>query len=271
LIPGFTCYNPATKTLDIKKEIHANMRMQLTTTILICGLTGNIQAAESTALADEADRINYTIGHQIGTDFKRQQLQLDAQALKLGIEDGTAGTAPLLERNEMTEILVDLKRKISNDMKQNTIARVQARKKDEEAKRSRGKAFMLENQAREGVKTLPSGLQYKVLSAGAGKHPEANDLVTFNYRARTLDGKEYDSSYRKGKPATRRANGVIPGFTEAIQMMRPGARWVLYLPPELAYGRQGPLAHQTVIIDVELLSIGSPEQAQTQAKQQEEQ
>jgi len=244
------------------------MRMKLTTTILFCSLTGNVAAAEQISLADEADRINYTIGHQIGTDFKRQQVQLDAQALNRGMQDGTSGTAPLLDRKEMTDILVDLKRKISNDMKQNTIARVQARKKDEEDKRSKGKAFMLENQAKESVKTLPSGLQYKVLSAGAGEHPRADDLVTFHYRARTLDGKEYDSSYKKGKPATHRANGVIPGFTEAIQMMQPGAKWELYVPPELAYGRQGPLAHQTVIIEVELLSIGGPDADQKTIKQQ---
>lgn len=245
------------------------MLMKLTTTILFCSLTSNVMAAEQTTLADEADRISYTIGHQIGSDFIRQQVQLDADALNRGMQDGTAGTAPLLERKAMTDMLVDLKRKISNDMKQKTIARVQARKKDEEDKRSRGKAFMLENQTREGVKTLPSGLQYKVLGAGAGEHPGADDLVTFHYRARSLDGKEYDSSYRKGKPATKRANGVIPGFTEAIQMMRPGAKWELYLPPELAYGRQGPLAHQTVIIEVELLSIGSPDQARKSTDQQE--
>jgi len=235
------------------------MRTQLTTTILFCGLINNVPAAEPTSLADEADRINYSIGHQIGSDFKRQQVQLDEQALKQGMQHGTTGTAPLLDRKEMTDTLVDLKRKISNDMKEKTIARVQARKKDEEDKRSKGKAFMLENQAKAGVKTLPSGLQYKVLSAGAGEHPKTDDMVTFHYRARTLDGKEYDSSYKKGKPATYRANGVIPGFTEAIQMMQPGANWELYMPPELAYGRQGPLAHHTVIIEVELLSIGGPD------------
>jgi len=245
------------------------MRTQLTTTILFCNLASNVAAADPTALADEADRISYTIGHQIGTDFKRQQVQLDADALHRGMQDGTTATAALLERDEMADILVDLKRKISADMKETTIARVQARKKDEAAKRSRGKAFMLENQVKEGVKTLPSGLQYKVLRAGAGEHPGADDLVTIHYRARTLDGKEYDSSAKKGKPATFRANGVIRGFTEAIQLMQPGAKWELYVPPELAYGRRGPLAHQTVLIEVELLSIGDPDAAQQTINQQE--
>jgi len=245
------------------------MRTQLTTTILFCNLASNVAAADPTALADEADRISYTIGHQIGTDFKRQQVQLDADALHRGMQDGTTATAALLERDEMADILVDLKRKISADMKETTIARVQARKKDEEEKRSKGKAFMLENQPKEGVKTLPSGLQYKVLTKGGGLKPKLDDYVTFHYRAKTLDGKEYDSSFKKGKPATYRANGVIPGFTEAIQMMQPGAKWELYVPPELAYGRQGPLAHQTVIIEVELLSIGNPDEARKANKQQE--
>jgi FKBP-type peptidyl-prolyl cis-trans isomerase FklB len=244
------------------------MRTQLTTTILFCSLTSNVPAADQTSLADQADRINYSIGHQIGSDFKRQQVQLDEQTLKQGMQDGTTGTAPLLDRKEMNDTLVDLKRKISKDMKEKTIARVQAREKDEEDKRSKGKAFMLENQAKEGVKTLPSGLQYKILTKGNGPKPKFDDYVTFHYRAKTPDGKEYDSSYKKGKPATYRANGVIPGFTEAIQMMQPGAKWELYIPPELAYGRQGPLAHQTVIIEVDLLSIGGPDAAQKTNKQQ---
>lgn len=245
------------------------MRTQLATTILFFSLTSNVPAAEQTSLADEADRINYSIGHQIGSDFKQQQVQLDEQALKQGMQDGHTGTAPLIDQKEMNATLVDLKGKITNEMKEKTIARVAARKKDEEEKRSQGKAFMLKNQAKEGVKTLPSGLQYKVLANGAGLKPKVDDYVTFIYRAKTLDGKEYDSSSKKGKPSTYRANGVIPGFTEAIQMMQPGAKWELYLPPELAYGRQGPLAHQTVIIEVELLSIGGPEQAQKASKQQE--
>ena len=244
------------------------MRMQLTTTILFCILTSNVPAAEQATLSDEADRINYSIGHQIGSDFKRQQVDLDEQALRQGMQDGHAGTAPLLDQKEMNDTLVDLKRNITREMKEKAIARVEERKKDEEQKRSQGKAFMLENQAKEGVKTLPSGLQYKILTKGNGPKPKFDDYVTFHYRAKTPDGKEYDSSYKKGKPATYRANGVIPGFTEAIQMMQPGAKWELYIPPELAYGRQGPLAHQTVIIEVDLLSIGGPDAAQKTNKQQ---
>jgi FKBP-type peptidyl-prolyl cis-trans isomerase FklB len=213
-------------------------------------------AAEQTTLSDEPDRINYSIGHQIGTDFIRQKVKLNEQALRQGLQHGQAGETPLLDRAEMQEALADLKRNITNKMKTESTARINDRKRIEEQKRSEGKAFMLENQTREGVKTMPSGLQYKVLNKGAGLKPEIDDYVTINYRAKTLDGREYDSSSKKGGPVTYRANGVLPGFTEAIQMMQPGAKWELYLPPEQAYGRQGPIAHQTIILEVELLSIG---------------
>ena len=232
------------------------MYVQLSTSILFYLLTANVMAAEQVTLSDEADRINYSIGHQIGADFKRQKVKLDEQAISLGLQHGQTGTAPLLDRKEMNAALVDLKRNITNKMKTEAAARINSRKQIEQKKRDEGKAFMLANKTRDGVKTMPSGLQYKVLKKGNGKKPGIDDYVTFNYRARTLDGREYDSSSKKGGPVTYRANGVLPGFTEGIQMMQPGAKWELYLPPEQAYGRHGPIAHQTIILEIELLSIG---------------
>ena len=232
------------------------MRTLLSTTIFFCLLAANVTAAEQATLSDEADRINYTIGHQIGTDFIRQKVKLDERALRKGLQHGQAGTKPLLDRAEMQEVLLDLKRNITNKMKTESTARINARRQLEQKKRDEGKAFMQKNQTRSGVKTMPSGLQYIVLKKGKGRKPEIDDYVTFNYRAKTLDGREYDSSSKKGGPVTYRANGVLPGFTEAIQMMQPGAKWEIYLPPEQAYGRHGPIAHQTVILEIELLSIG---------------
>ena len=233
------------------------MRALLSTTIFFCLFSSNVSEADTSPLSDEADRINYSIGHQIGTDFERQKVELNEQAVRQGLQHGQAGEPPLVGSDDMKEMLIDLKRNITSKMKEESIARINSRKQVEQKKRSEGKAFMSENQTREGVKTMPSGLQYKVIKKGAGLKPEIDDYVTFNYRARTLRGNEYDSSSKKGGPVTYRANGVLPGFTEAIQMMRPGARWEIYLPPELAYGRQGPLAHQTIILEVELLSIGN--------------
>ena len=232
------------------------MRVKLSISIFFCLLTGNVMAAEPITLSDEPDRINYSIGHQIGTDFKRQKVKLDEQALRQGLQHGQTGDAPLVDRKEMSAALSELKRNITNKMKTEAAARINSRKQIEQKKRDDGKAFMLANQTRQGVKTMPSGLQYKVLKKGDGMKPGIDDYVTFNYRAKTLDGREYDSSSKKGGPVTYRSNGVLPGFTEGIQMMSPGAKWELYLPPEQAYGRHGPIAHQTVILEVELLSIG---------------
>ncbi len=238
------------------------MHLQLSTSILFCLLTTNVVAADQTtlsgeqaALSDKSDRINYTIGHQIGTDFKRQKVELNEQALRQGLQHGQSGTGPLLKQKEMQALLQELKRNITEKMKKEAVARINSRKQIENSKRSESEAFMRKNQTREGVKTMPSGLQYKVLKKGVGRKPTVSDYVTINYRARKMNGKEYDSSFKKGGPVTYRANGIIPGFTEAIQMMQPGAKWELYIPPNLAYGRKSPLAHQTVIIEVELLAI----------------
>jgi FKBP-type peptidyl-prolyl cis-trans isomerase FklB len=231
------------------------MHVQFSTAILFCLSAANIATADQSTLTDDADRINYSIGHQIGSDFKRQKIGLNEEALRQGLQHGHAGAAPLVDAKEMQMMLVDLKRNITSKMKKESVERINSRKQIEFRKRSAGAAFLQANQGREGVKTMPSGLQYRVITEGRGVKPEANDYVTINYRAKTLEGREYDSSYKRGKPATYPANGIIPGFTEAIQMMQPGAKWELYIPPELAYGRQGPLAHQTVIIEVELISV----------------
>jgi len=243
------------------------MHVQLSTSILFCLLSanvaladqgapsGNAPVADQVTLSDESDRINYSIGHQIGTDFKRQKVKFNEQAFRQGLQNGQSGTAPLLEQKEMQALLLELKRNITDKMKKEAVERINSRKQIENRKRSEAVAFMRQNQTREGVKTMPSGLQYKVVKKGNGIKPKFSDYVTINYRARKLDGKEYDSSFKKGGPVTYRANGIIPGFTEAIQMMQPGAKWELYIPPDLAYGRKSPLAHQAVIIEVELLAV----------------
>lgn len=121
-------------------------------------------------------------------------------------------------------------------------------------------AFLKENENKAGVKTLPSGLQFKVIKSGEGTSPGPTDLVTVHYRGTLTDGQEFDSSYSRGEPATFGVNAVIPGWTEAIQLMKPGAKWMLYIPPELAYGTQGvgPIKpNSTLIFEVELLSFQS--------------
>ncbi len=242
------------------------MRTQLATLTLTALLTGNGLAQESATLADEADRINYTIGHQIGTDFKKQKVELDQQALQQGMRDGHERKQPLLDAREMNERLVDLKRNITKKMEAEAVARLEKKNQKMRNNRRAGQEFLEANRAKEGVKTMPSGLQYKVLTPGDGLRPQASDRVRIHYRARRLNGQEFNSSYKKGEPSVFRVNGVVPGFSEALQMMQPGAKWELYLPWNLAYGRKGPLGNEAIIIEAELLEILGPEMEQMTEK-----
>ncbi len=232
------------------------MRILFFTNFLFFTLINAAQAADSNTLSDQADRINYSIGQQIGNDFKRQNIVINEQAIRQGIQDGESNTPPLIDKKEMTSALSELKKNITEKMKKEANERILKRREAEKEIRARGTDFMQANMKNEGVITMPGGLQYKILTEGKGLKPKAEDFVTFHYTAKTIEGKEFDSSYKKGKPVTYRANGVLPGFTEAVQMMKPGAKWELYIPPEQAYGRQGPLAQQTIILEIELLSIG---------------
>ncbi len=129
----------------------------------------------------------------------------------------------------------------------------------EEAKyRAEGSEFLASNAKKQGVITLPSGLQYKVLEEGTGRSPGPNDSVTVHYRGTLIDGNEFDSSYGNNEPATFQVGGVIPGWTEALQLMKEGAKWQLFIPPDLAYGKRGPLSDRTLIFEVELISINAP-------------
>ncbi|MCM8857154.1 MAG: FKBP-type peptidyl-prolyl cis-trans isomerase [Candidatus Thiodiazotropha sp.] len=240
------------------------MHIQLTTALIVSLASGLALSDEQLKLTDEADRINYAIGHQIGSDFKKQQVDLDRQALQQGIQDGYISTQPKLEKREMNHLLVNLKRDITNDMESEATERMQKKLAQMKHKRQLGYEFLETNKTKAGVITTTNGLQYKVISTGSGPMPNVSDQVKIHYRARRLSGQEFNSSYKKGGASIFRVNGVIPGFTEALQLMQPGAKWEIFLSPELAYGRQGPLAHETIIIEVELLEIISPQTAKTE-------
>jgi len=221
-------------------------------------------ADETTKLEQEADRISYSLGHQIGTDFQRQGIGLDPTAITRGIKDALAGDAPLLDKKEMDTRLSKLKGQITADMRSDQARRSKERKEANERKRREGQAFLEENAKKPGVITLSSGLQYKVIREGKGdKPPTPRDEVTIHYRGRRIDGREYDSSYSKGKPRTLRIADMILGIREAIMLMQPGAKWELYIPPDLAYERRTPLGHETVIVEIELLSVGSEDDETT--------
>jgi len=213
-------------------------------------------------LKTDSQKINYSLGYQIGGDFKRQGIELDGPAVVRGIHDAISSKEPLMKPEEMRATLMDLRRKI-------IAAQQEKRKEEEQKKLADGKTFMDGNAKKPGVVTTKSGLQYKVLKEGTGKSPSATDLVTVNYRGTTVDGKEFDSSYKRGKPATFRLNGVIKGWGEGLRLMKEGGKAQLVIPPKLAYGSRGPLGDQTLIFDVELISVGPKAQpAKTASDQQ---
>jgi FKBP-type peptidyl-prolyl cis-trans isomerase len=171
-----------------------------------------------------------------------------------GIQDALSGTKPLMTPDEMKKTLMDLKKRI-------VTAQREERKAAAQDNLAQGKTFLEENAKKEGVKTLASGLQYKVITQGSGATPEATDTVLVHYRGTLIDGTEFDSSYSRGKPATFRADRVIRGWAEALQMMKEGAKWQLFIPPELGYGTGGAGSkigpNSTLVFEVELISVGN--------------
>jgi FKBP-type peptidyl-prolyl cis-trans isomerase FklB len=193
---------------------------------------------------DEAARQHYALGYQLGRDLKAVEAR--PQDLARGIEDGRKDAKPKLTEAEMQTALASLQEKIGELRKQELA--VLSQKAIAE-----GKAYLAENAKKPGVTTTASGLQYRMVQEGTGRVPAADDMVTVNYKGKLVDGTEFDSSYKRGQPASFQVKGVIPGWTEALQMMKVGSKFDLAIPPELAYGSNGPLANQVLLFEVELL------------------
>jgi FKBP-type peptidyl-prolyl cis-trans isomerase FklB len=201
---------------------------------------------------DQRERVSYSLGMTIGADMKRQSLDLDADALAAGFKAAFSGGKTLLTDQERQETMSAFQKEV---MAKASVEREAAGEKNKKA----GEEFLAANKAKEGVKVLPSGLQYKILVEGAGAQPKPTDQVTVNYKGTLIDGTEFDSSYKRGEPATFPVNGVIPGWTEALSMMKSGAKWQLFIPAKLAYGEHGAgqdiPPNATLIFEVELLSV----------------
>jgi len=210
-------------------------------------------AEEAPKLASQKDKISYSIGMDIGNNLKRQSLDVDADMLARGLKDAMSGGETLLSDEEARETLAALQQELREKA-------LERRKQDAEKNKMEGEAFLAENGKKEGVISLPSGLQYKVLQSGSGASPKITDTVETNYRGTFIDGNEFDSSYKRGQTAVFPVNGVIAGWTEALQRMKVGDKWQIFVPPELAYGERGagPIGpNTTLIFDVELVSIKS--------------
>jgi FKBP-type peptidyl-prolyl cis-trans isomerase FklB len=213
---------------------------------------GSAAAQDKPSLKDQKEKISYIIGMDIGANFKKQSIEIDPDILAKGIKDGLSGAKPLLSETEAREIMTAFEKEMR-------ARRETAQKTAGEKNKKEGEAFLAENKKKEGVKTLPSGLQYKVIKQGTGKKPAAADTVTTHYKGTLIDGTEFDSSYKRGNPASFQVSGVIPGWTEALQLMEEGSKWQLFVPPNLAYGERGAGQnigpHATLIFEVELISI----------------
>jgi FKBP-type peptidyl-prolyl cis-trans isomerase FklB len=207
-------------------------------------------AAEPAAPADPASKTSYALGYQLGKDLTSVDVRPDS--LVKGLQDARSGAKSQLSPEETSVLLASLQKQITEQRAKNQQAELQKNA-------AAGAAYLAENAKRPGVTTTKSGLQYKVLTAGTGKKPATSDTVTVNYRGTLVDGTEFDSSYSRGQPASFAVNGVIAGWTEALQLMQEGAKWQVAIPPALAYGDKGPLANQVLLFDVELLKVGAPE------------
>jgi FKBP-type peptidyl-prolyl cis-trans isomerase FklB len=207
-------------------------------------------AGDKVELKNENDRVNYSYGFQIGDNLKKKGVNVDMKILMKAIQDSLSGTEPLMTQEEIRDTLVEFNRR-------QAAAQHAQKQQQKEQYRGEGREFLAANGKKPGVVTLPSGLQYKVIGEGTGKTPKPQDTVTVNYRGTLINGQEFDSSYRKGKPATFQVDRVIKGWTEALQLMKEGAKWQLFIPADLAYGERGALADRTLIFDVELISVES--------------
>jgi FKBP-type peptidyl-prolyl cis-trans isomerase FklB len=210
-------------------------------------------------LKTDKDKVSYAIGVNIGKSMRKDTVDVDPAIFSRGMKDALAGGKLLLTDDEMKATLTKLQTELH--------ARQEvAMQKAGEVNKKAGEDFLAQNKSKEGIVALPDGLQYKILKEGNGPKPAATDSVVCNYRGTLLDGTEFDSSYKRGQPATFPVSGVIKGWTEAVQLMPVGSKWQLFIPADLAYGNRGAGAdigpNATLIFEVELLSIQNKAAAQ---------
>jgi FKBP-type peptidyl-prolyl cis-trans isomerase FklB len=198
------------------------------------------------------DKASYAIGLSVGKSLQRDAVDVDPNILLRGIRDALAGGKTLLTDDEARAALMA----VQSDLRQKQQAKMQ---QAGGTNLKEGEAFLAANKTKQGVVTLPSGLQYKILKQGTGPKPSADDSIVCNYRGTLLNNTEFDSSYKRGQPTTFKVGQVIKGWTEALQLMPVGSKWQLFIPPELAYGPGGAGGdigpNATLIFEVELLSI----------------
>ncbi len=226
-----------------------NVLIILAYSVLLIGVCCSGKKQE---LKDEKDKVSYSLGFRFGENMQFQKTDLNLDVYMSGLRDALEGKEPRMTEEEIRTTITNL---------QQQLAASQQKAQQEQAGKnlSEGKAYLEENAKKEGVKTQPSGLQYKILSEGSGRTPKKSDMITVHYRGTFINGTEFDSSYGRGQPQTFRVDGVIPGWTEALQLMKEGAKWQVFIPPQLAYGERGMPPrippNSVLVFEVELISI----------------
>ncbi len=262
--------NLAITQLEVVTRLAGNLLAQQTTTQPATAATKAQQtpapktrtatSAKSQApltLKTQKEKFSYALGMNLGAGLHRQAVAVDPNILARGLKDSLAGGKTLLTEEEARATLTQM---------QNEVRQKQQEKMQQagEGNKKEGEAFLAANKTKEGVVTLPSGLQYKILKEGTGPKPTASDSVVCNYKGTLIDGKEFDSSYKRGEPATFPVNGVIKGWTEALQLMSVGSKWQLFVPADMAYAARGAGADigpgATLIFEVELVSTADKSQ-----------
>lgn len=207
----------------------------------------------STELETKLQKENYSIGYQLGAGMNFDKVEVDVDTLVKGLLDGLEGAEPLIAKEQIKEHILDIK-KVSRE------ARLKERQELMVKNGEKAREFLTKNAKKKDVKITESGLQYKILKEGEGPSPTSYDYVKVHYRGTFLDGHEFDSSYKKGEPQIFQTDGVIRGWTEALQMMKVNSKWRVFVPPELAYGRGGLEGtippNQLLVFEIELLSFG---------------
>lgn len=222
--------------------------------VAMCAVT--VASVQAQDLESEPGKLGYSIGYEFGAELRSYDIDIELESVFQAVRDSYGEREPQVEIAEMRQLMMQLQEKVRQE-------RMEEFQRLAEENQARADTFMTENRGKNGIVALPSGVQYRVIEEGEGSRPSLEDTVTVHYRGSKIDGREFDSSFRRGVPAVFQVNSVIEGWQEVLPLMREGAMWQVFLPPELAFGVRGdpPIIgpNEALQFDIRLVQIGEPE------------